>query len=272
MRIAFQLSRIHAVLLLVVTVCGLALLTGNHSEVRAAPRPQGGVRVPVFMYHYISVPPAYSDHWRYGLSVVPDLFDQQMRWLQTHAYVTLNADQVADALKHNTSLPPRSLLLTFDDGYEDAYTNAFPTLKKYGLVGTFFVVTDWIDQGRSGYLTWTQVQEMARAGMSIEAHSRTHDILMLGSNTIDWLTGEIDGSIADIQTHIGVRPRLFAYPYGRYDKDTLHVMKASGIDAAFTTAYGPAGADRPLLTEPRIRVRGGETVAAFAAELFWNAG
>ena len=269
-RIVIQWPRVRAVLLLVLTFAFLAL-TGSHAEVQAA-SVTTYARVPVFMYHYISVPPTDTDYLRYGLSVVPALFDRQMSWLKAHGYVTISADQMANALTQNTTLPLHSVLLTFDDGYEDAYTNAFPILKKYGLVGTFFVVTDWIDQGRSGYLTWAQVQEMARAGMSIEAHSRTHEVLILGVNTRDWLTSEINGSITDIQVHLGVRPRLFAYPYGRYDRAALQVMKASGIDAAFTTAYGLAAADSPLLTEPRVRVHGGETVAEFAGELFWDAG
>lgn len=272
MRIVSQLRRDHTLSVLFVICFSLVSLTSARSEAHAQPSSSIGPRLPVFMYHYISAAPSGSDYLRYGLSVAPQLFDRQMSWLKSHGYVTLSADEVANALTHSTSLPQHSVLLTFDDGYADAYTNAFPILKKYGLVGTFFVVTDWIDQGRSGYLTWAQVQEMAHAGMSIEAHSRTHEVLMLGVNSVDWLTSEIDGSIADIQTHLGVRPRLFAYPYGRYDSAALKVMRASGIDAAFTTAYGLAGGDYPLMTEPRVRVHGGETVGQFAGELFWDAG
>ncbi len=272
MRSIFQWSRKPAILALLVIVCVAGLFTGIGSAAHAQSSPKSSARIPVFMFHYISVPPNASDYLRYGLSVVPSLFDQEMRWLKTHDYTTISADQAADALIHDTPLPARSVLLTFDDGYEDAYTNAFPILKKYGLIGTFFVVTDWIDQGRAGYLTWTQVKEMSQAGMSIEAHSRTHAVLVLGTNSVGWLTDEINGSITDIQTHLGTRPRLFAYPFGRYDDVTLQVMKASSIDAAFTTAYGTASADNALLTEPRLRVHGGETVAVFAAELFWNAG
>ncbi len=272
MPVSFHLPRRRAVVLFVLAASFLAaMLTNTPANVQAKSSGQAAVRIPVMMYHYISVPPDNSDHYREGLSVIPALFDQQMQWLHTHGYKTVSADQVAQALTKNTPLPAHSVLLTFDDGYEDAYTNAFPILKKYGLIGTFFVVTDWIDQGRSGYLTWAQVKEMAAAGMSIEAHSRTHVVLVISdrTTTLPWLSDEIAGSIADIQIHLGVRPTLFAYPYGRFDKNTIKLLKAAGISAAFTTSHGVASTYLPLLLEPRVRVQGGETAAEFAAEVLW---
>lgn len=228
-----------------------------HSGAQAAPKP-GSALVPVLMYHYISTPPADADPSLRTLAVTPDHFRQQIKWLHDNQYVTISPDDlVANAV------PARAVLLTFDDGYIDAYTNAFPILKEYGYRGTFFIVTDWIDQNRPGYLNWSQVKEMANAGMSIEAHSRTHESMR--GRTRDWLDNQIVGSMDAIQAHIGTRPRFFAYPFGLYDAAALKAMRAAGITAAFTTHSGMVwpGAARSLEL-PRLRMRGTTNVNELA--------
>ena len=222
-------------------------------------------RFPVLMYHYISAPPNKFDTARLNLSVEPALFDQQMQWLSTHGYTTITADQAVAALVSGAGLPAHAVLLTFDDGYTDAYTNAYATLHKYHLVGTFFVVTDWVDQGRSGYLSWENVREMNANGMSIGGHSLTHETLT-GPDT-KWLSAEINNSLVDIQKQIGRAPAVFAYPYGSYDHNTLDVIKSSMAHLAFTTTSRAASSAENPYAEPRIRVNGGTTAASLAALL-----
>lgn len=227
--------------------------------------------VPVLMYHYIDQAPAGNDPGsvtRRLLTVTPANFDQQMAWLQAHHYVTITADQMVAAFTQNTALPTHSVLLTFDDGYVDAFTTVFPTLRKYGLIGTFFIVTNWIDAGTPGYLTWDQVRAMAAAGMSIEAHTRDHK--SLNSADAAWLKNEIDGSATDIQTHLGTRPDVLAYPSGAYNGLTLTIARQSGMKIAFTTYYGIANAYSNRLIEPRMRIRYETSLPEFAAAVHWT--
>jgi peptidoglycan/xylan/chitin deacetylase (PgdA/CDA1 family) len=253
--------------LVLATLMLVAFVLGANTQAQAAGVSATSVRFLVLMYHYISTPPAGSDIYRIGLSVTPEHFQQQMQWLKDNSYTVLTGEQAADALATHSPVPAHSVLLTFDDGYEDAYTTAFPILKQFGFSGTFFVITNFVDQNQPGYLTWGQAVEMAHAGMSIEDHTRTHDYMLLADHTQDWLNDQIAGAAADIQSHTNVRVRLFAYPSGRYDRYALMALKTAKIDGAFTTAGGVAGIWRNPLTQPRLRIRYTTTLLEFSDEL-----
>ncbi|MBP8972346.1 MAG: polysaccharide deacetylase family protein [Anaerolineae bacterium] len=221
------------------------------------------IRVPVLMYHYISTPPPGADKYRLDLSVTPAQFAAQLAWLRANGYTTVTLGNLYDALTAGAPLPPRPVILTFDDGYADAYAQAFPLLREAGMVGTFFVVTEWLDNGQAGYLTWGQAREMAAAGMAIESHSRSHPDL---TNDCDYdcRVYQVLGSVETIAAEIGVRPRFFCYPGGRYDAGLFAVLEAAGIVAAVTTHGGTLHVSERLLELPRVRVRGTTTLREFA--------
>ncbi len=194
-------------------------------RLQAAPPPDGTLRrvhIPILMYHYISVPPDDADKFRLDLSVTPDNFRAQMKWLKELGYSTITPDDLVAALTEGHKLPNRRVLLTFDDGYEDAYINALPVLKEFGFTGTFFIVTRFVDENRNGYLTWKQVKEMIHDGMSIQNHSRRH--YDMRGRTRDWLLYEIVGPLQTIEAQTGVRPRYFCYPSGQYDLETIRTL------------------------------------------------
>lgn len=222
------------------------------------------IRVPILMYHYISVPPPDADIYRLDLSVTPEQLAGQLSWLTDNGYTTITLDDLLAALTTGAPLPPRPVILTFDDGYADAYENAFPLLRRFDMTGTFFVVTDWLDTARPGYLTWAQAREMAAAGMVIASHSRTHPDLTDGCDT-DCLVYQILGSVETIEAEIGVRPRFFCYPGGRYDAAVQAVLEAVGIELAVTTRAGTLHTSDALLELPRVRVRG----TTLIGELAW---
>jgi peptidoglycan/xylan/chitin deacetylase (PgdA/CDA1 family) len=126
------------------------------------------------MYHYISVPPPDADRYRLDLSVTPENMDAQMGWLAENGYATITLQELLYHLTLGWPLPERPVVLTFDDGYRDAFENAFPILQKYGFVGTFFIITDRVTFGEPAYATWDQIVEMHNAGMDIQSHTRTH--------------------------------------------------------------------------------------------------
>ena len=221
------------------------------------------IRVPVLMYHYISAPPPGADKYRLDLSVTPAQFAAQLAWLRASGYTTVTLGDLTDALTGGAPLPARPVILTFDDGYADAYAHAFPLLREAGMVGTFFVITEWLDNGQAGYLTWDQVREMAAADMAIESHSRSHRDLTAGCD-YDCRVYQVLGSVETIAAEIGVRPRFFCYPGGRYDVAMFAVLRAAGIEAAVTTRGGTLHVSERLLELPRARVRGTTTLRDFA--------
>jgi peptidoglycan/xylan/chitin deacetylase (PgdA/CDA1 family) len=221
------------------------------------PTPDGSVRtahVPVLMYHYLSAPPADADIYRRDLSVTPDRFVAHLDAMQQAGYTPISLYTLLDYLTLGTSLPERPVVLTFDDGYRDNYTNAYPILRERGLTATFFIVTDFIYDERPEYLTWDMVREMYIGGMSIEAHGRNH--VSLANKDSDYLIWQALGSYESIEVEIGVRPRFISYPAGEYDPLTIDIFRSANYWAGFTTKQGATHRSDDLFQMRRIRMRG----------------
>lgn len=211
------------------------------------------LRVPVLMYHYVSVPPEGADKYRNDLSVSPEQFRQQMKYLSENGYSTIDLYDLSRAVTNKQEIPPKSVIVTLDDGYRDNYENAFPILQEFGLEATFFLATGFIDQGHPGYMTWDMIGEMAEAGMRFEPHSKTHPDLT--GQDREYVVYEMLGSMETIEAHIGSRPRYFAYPSGRYDEQVLEIVEELDFWGAVTTNGGAwhGFADRYEWGRSRIR-------------------
>jgi peptidoglycan/xylan/chitin deacetylase (PgdA/CDA1 family) len=221
------------------------------------PTPDGSVRtahVPVLMYHYLSAPPAGADIYRRDLSVTPELFAAHLDAMQQAGYTPISLYALLDYLTLGSPLPAKPVVLTFDDGYRDNYTNAFPMLRERGLTATFFIVTDFIHDERPEYLTWDMVREMYTGGMSIESHGRNH--ISLANKDSDYLIWQALGSYESIEVEIGVRPRFISYPAGEYDSSTINIFRSANYWAGFTTKQGATHRSDDLFQMRRIRVRG----------------
>lgn len=219
------------------------------------------LKVPILMYHYISTPPEDADVYRVDLSVEPDAFRAQMAYLAENGYSTIDFYDLSRAITNRQELPPKPVILTFDDGYVDNYENAFPILQEYGLTGVFFIVTEFIDNGRSGYLTWEMVREMAAAGHRFEPHSRTHPDLR--GQQRDYLIWQILGPQETIAHHIGYTPRYFSYPSGAYDEDVMQILLELDFWGAVTTRSGKEHGFVNRFEWPRLRVRNNTPLPEF---------
>ncbi|MCW5864512.1 MAG: polysaccharide deacetylase family protein [Anaerolineae bacterium] len=233
---------------------------------QALPTPSGTyswtLMAPILMYHYISDPPADADVYRLDLSVTPDNFRDQLAWLRDNGYTAIDYYDLTMAIVGYSELPEKPVLLTFDDGYLDNYTNAFPLLQEYGFKGTFFVITEFIDSGREGYMTWPMIEEMARAGHRIESHSRTHPDLT--EKDRDGLIWELLGSQQTIAAHIGYTPRYFCYPGGDYNEQTIALLRELDFWGAVTTANDTWHGFNERFEWGRLRVRNDTTLAELA--------
>jgi len=223
------------------------------------------LRVPILMYHYISVNPrAPADSLRTRLSVPPAQFAQQLAYLHQAHYTTITLDALVDALHGRTLLPPKPVVLTFDDGYADFFTNAYPLLRHYGDKATIYIITHKV--GIPGYLSWKQLHLLAAAPLiTIAAHTRTHPELPALSPQQSW--AELAGSKTDLETHLGITVRHLAYPDGHYTPTTLVQAAQIGFLTAVTTEPGMDERLDRLLTLPRVRVNGGAPLADLIAGL-----
>jgi peptidoglycan/xylan/chitin deacetylase (PgdA/CDA1 family) len=209
------------------------------------------------MYHYLSEPPADADIYRLDLSVTPDLFAAHLDAMQAAGYTTISLYDLLDHLVQGTPLPDKPVIITFDDGYRDNYKNAFPRLRERGMQATFFVVTDFIDEGRPQYMTWDMAREMLAGGMSIESHGRNH--VTLKGQDDDYLVWQALGSLETIEYELGARPRFVSYPAGEYDQRTIDIFHSANYWAGVTTVQGATHSSDDLFQLRRVRVRGTTT-------------
>jgi len=225
------------------------------------------MRVPVLMYHYISIPPPDADAIRLDLSVTPQAFDEQMAFLVSNGYRTVRVSDVVEHLLSGAPLPEKPIVLTFDDGYADNYEAALPILKKYGMTATFYVIAKFTENQRPGYATWDQLREMANAGMEIGSHSMDHSDLR--GRSIAFLTDQIARSKQIIESRLGITVKTFSYPSGKYDAKTIAVLRANGYLGAVTEIQGLQQTTNDIFELRRVRIRGSYSLTDYAYWLNW---
>ena len=221
------------------------------------PTPDGTPRravVPVLMYHHIGLPDPGADAIRRDLSVSPANFEAQLRYLIALGYEPITLESLVMHLQIGQPLPAKPVILTFDDGFKDQYTNAYPLLEKYGFVGTFFVITRFADEERPEYMSWSEIEFLHAQGMEIGSHSYTHPSLK--GKSFDYVVWQVLGSKEAIEARTHQPVRSFSYPSGQYDQLAIDVLKSAGYWAAVTVEAGSMQTSERPFELRRIRVRG----------------
>lgn len=203
-----------------------------------------GAGVPILMYHALADRPS-------PITVSPAVFAGQMRWLHQHHYQVMALGRLVDLVHQNRPLPPRTVTLTFDDGFAGLYQHAFPLLAEFGFSATVFLVSDYCGQQndwpgqaeavpRLPLLNWAQIKEMDRHGIEFGGHTATHP--RLDRLSPDRLAGEIIQAKDAIESRLGHAIDQFAYPYGRYN---------SAVKAMVAQVYRGACATHLDLVNPQ---------------------
>ena len=216
------------------------------------------IEAAVLMYHHIGPLPEKADDIRKGLTVSSEEFDTQIKYLSEKKYRFITLFELEKAIKAK-KVPDKALVLTFDDGYSDNYSQALPILKKYNAVGTFFIITSKMDTGE--YMTKDQVRELYKAGNEIGSHTLTHPSLdkLKGSA----LAKELSQSKTEIETLTGNPVVSLCYPSGKYNDETVKAATDAGYKIAVTThaSTGTVSPDR-LLEIYRYRISSSMSFAA----------
>lgn len=205
--------------------------------------------VPVLMYHHIDERGEVS-----SLSVSPENFRRQMRFLSEHNYNVISLAELVQAKLEKKRLAPNTVVLTFDDGYEDNYLLAYPVLKKYSLPAIIFVIADSIDG--EGYLNYQQIKEMASSGI-IDIGSHTLSGAYLPGRSRGELGREICLSKKTLEANLNSRIKFFCYPIGGFSPGIQEIVKRCAYAAACTTNRGKAKnhLNNDLFALKRIKVK-----------------
>jgi peptidoglycan/xylan/chitin deacetylase (PgdA/CDA1 family) len=202
----------------------------------------------ILMYHSVAPGAKVSNR----LAVSPETFDKQMRLLKTRGFNVITPEDFARNIKMGRKMPPRTVAITFDDGYQDNYTEAFPVLKKYGLPAAIFIIINEV--GRSDRLSWDEIRLMQASGLvSFGSHTLRHCTLPEAASAED-LSRELVESRRILEDKLGVRVNMFAYPRGSFDKRSKDAVGKAGYEFAFATHPRQKVADNDLMTLKRIRI------------------
>jgi peptidoglycan/xylan/chitin deacetylase (PgdA/CDA1 family) len=212
--------------------------------------------VPILEYHVLGPAPADATYPELYVSR-PD-FHRQMDWLDRNGYEAVTLDQVERAWYHGGTLPPKPVVLSFDDGYRPQFTYALPELRKHGWAGLLNLKAEGSD------LYESNVRAMLAAGWELAAHTIHHlDLTELDSAQ---LREEVAGSRAILRREYGVPVDNFCYPSGRFDAAVIAAVEAAGYVGATTEIPGYADRGHPYELD-RLEILGSDGVAGLAEDL-----
>ena len=207
--------------------------------------------MPIILYHHIQPLQIAQQLGHEPLTVDSDIFDSQMKYLVDNGYHTISAQDLVDALQTHTKLPDKSIMVTIDDGYDDAYTYGFMIAKKYKIIMNFMIPTGLINQ--PGYMNWDHLKEMAQSPyVRIYNHTTTHAALGLISQ--DDIVKEVTTANEDLQNKLGIKNSIIVYPYGNYSDLAIQTLKDLHYTAAFSTDSAREQCLSNIMKLPRLHI------------------
>ena len=221
----------------------------------------GDVVVPILLYHHIGY--SLSDQTDYYVS--PEAFDEQMNLLYHWGYQTISVELLARAINQGAELPPKPILLTFDDGSDTTYTTAQPIMQRYGFTGVSYIVYYTI--GLTHYMNADQIRALHAAGWEVGSHSLSHKDLTIPPYRHE---EEIVQSRRMLEIRLGVPILSFAYPFGAHDESSVNYAHLAGYIAAMGLGKESAQGTKNLFYLYRQAVNGTEDLQTFASRLPWR--
>ena len=191
--------------------------------------------VPILIYHSIR---PYIESDTAGMRryiATPQALDEELGWLRQNGYASISFDDLVNHVQTGAALPPKPVILSFDDDWENQYRYALPLLKKYDYSATFYI---WVVVvGMKHHMTWDEIRELAQDGMRLGCHTFTHPYLTRVQDGAR-LEREIVKAKKIIEDHTGVSVTTLAYPFGQYDARIVAAVKAAGFTSARSTWPG----------------------------------
>ncbi len=226
-----------------------------------------GPHVPVLLYHSVATQtdPRFA-RW----AVTPELFAVHMRHLADEGYTTLTMTELVErGFVRREPLPPRSVAITFDDGFADFHLAALPVLRRYDLAATVFVTLGYVGatsawlghvgEGRRTMCSWAQLREIRRLGIEIGAHTVTHPQLDAIARAA--MRHEVQRSRTELERRLEQPVTTFAYPHGYHNAAVRRAVRDAGFAGACAVGDGLANLDGDRFAIGRVIVGGGTDLA-----------
>jgi peptidoglycan/xylan/chitin deacetylase (PgdA/CDA1 family) len=221
--------------------------------------------VPILMYHRIDYVTASTPAVTKALTVSPEVFRHEMKWLKRHGYHTITQRSLFNALMCGSHLRRKPIVVTFDDGYRDVYRYASPVIKRLGMHATSYVITERISGDDHSFLSWKQVRRFERRGVEIGSHTVSHAALTSLSDAS--ALAELVRSRRKLERKLDHRVPWLAYPYGDYDARIELLAKKAGYKLAVTTDWGSLQSAQHPFALKRLRILDTTGVSGLAAML-----
>lgn len=232
-------------------------------------------RLPILMYHSVSNREERA-HPYYRTVTSPEVFGQQMQYLHENGYLTLGLSDAVKWLEAHSTDGGRPVAITFDDGFQDFYTNAIPILRRYGFSATMFLPTDYIGDSNQRFkgvecMTWGQVRELRKAGVHFGSHTVTHP--QLKSLKDEDVQRELRYSKETIEQKLGYAVTSFSYPYAFPEADRAFTsrlrrhLQESGYENGVSTIIGTAGGAEDRLFMRRLPINSDDHPRLLQAKL-----
>jgi len=212
------------------------------------------VIAPILLYHRVD---GEDNNSRYTVSV--ENFQAQMQTLYEQGYTAITISTFLDALIEGGDLPEKPVVITFDDGHQNVYENAFPIMKTYNFPGVFYIVANRIN-GSPEFVDIEQLSNLINAGWEIGCHGYSHLDITENHASASY---EIGRSKSDLQTTLGVDVKTFAYPYGKIDPYVAQVVNDSGYRAGIGLGTSITHTLNNLYYFQRVEVYGKYTLEQF---------
>lgn len=212
---------------------------------------------PILMYHHIQDVSKNANTAEKNLSLSPAKFEEEVKFLSDSGYKTATLAELFN------DLPEKRVVLTFDDGYKDLITNAFPILKEYGFRGVVFIIVNNV--GNPGYADWDDLKKLRDQGWEIGSHSLTHPDLKIASD--ETAKKQIVESKKILEDKLDITIEFFCYPSGKYNQKTIDLLEAAGYLGAVTIDSGRENLKTNIFELKRLRIIYTESLASFKLEI-----
>jgi len=206
--------------------------------------------VPILMYHSVNTVAPEENR----LVVSRDSFERQMRFLKTRRYNVVPLGEIGQLIRHKKKIPPKTIAITFDDGYKDNYTYAFPILKKYNLPATIFVIINEVGRPQNDRLSWDEIKQMQSCGIiTIGSHCLGPEPLVNIKSDAS-LKKEIFDSKKILEDRLKTKVDIFCYPGGQFNDKIKQMVVDAGYKMAVVTNPGRRFPNDDILALKRLRI------------------